>query len=339
MDKLSLKTHLFTLQVRNKPIQDGVCMLKVLIDSYYASTRFTTIEIRKQLANLPIYMQTVAKGDVTRLCEHTRKLNAELEASGEKTLDLVANVLAALEKASNPVFQRWLEGRKNMWALKQLEWKDDASDLMDEAESFYLNLREGRSWKKPHDDRARAYALKASDASVSSDSSQDMEPSTPKKPSSTLKKYVKAFAASQRELREQKYKWKQVPPKDGESTTKRVLVDGVRKKYYWCVNHKAWTLHSPQECRKSEENRKKRKSPNKHEGSSKKKRTYDKARIAFEALALLAQGNPTSPSNSSNCTEDSNQDSNFSGTTNNSSSSSKSSTESYKTAEYDTDES
>jgi hypothetical protein len=43
MDKLSLKTHLFTLQVRNKPIQDGVCMLKVLIDSYYASTRFTTL--------------------------------------------------------------------------------------------------------------------------------------------------------------------------------------------------------------------------------------------------------------------------------------------------------
>ena len=340
MDKLSLKTHLFTLQVRNKPIQDGVCMLKVLIDSYYASTRFTTIEIRKQLANLPIYMQTVAKGDVTRLCEHTRKLNAELEASGEKTLDLVANVLAALEKASNPVFQRWLEGRKNMWALKQTEWKEDASDLMDEAESFYLNLREGRSWKKPHDDRARAYALKASDASVSSDSSQDMGPSTPKKPSSTLKKYVKAFAATEKQLREQRYKWKQIPPKDGESTTKRVLVDGVRKKYYWCVNHQAWTLHSPQECRKSEENRKKRKSPNKHEGSSKKKRTYDKARIAFEALALFAQANPTSPSSNSNCTEDSNQDSNFSKTANNnSSSSSKSSTESYKTAEYDTDES
>ena len=226
-----------------------------------------------------------------------------------------------------------------MWALKQIEWKEDASDLMVEAESFYLNLREGRSWKKPHDDRARVYALKASDASVSCDSTQDMEPGISKKQSSALKKYVKAFAATEKQLREQRYKWKQIPPKDGESTTKKVLVDGVRKKYYWCVHHKAWTLHSPQECRKSEENRKKRKSPNKHEGSSKKKRTYDKARIAFEALALLAQGNPTSPSSSSNCTEDSNQDSNFSGTTNNSSSSSKSSTESYKTAEYDTDES
>ncbi len=80
--------------------------------------------------------------------------------------------------------------------LRQTEWKEDASDLMDEAESFYLNLREGRSWKKPHDDRARAYALKASDASVSSDSSQDMGPSTSKKPSSTLEKYVKAYAAT-----------------------------------------------------------------------------------------------------------------------------------------------
>jgi len=153
-----------------------------------------------------------------------------------------------------------------------------------------------------------------------------------------LKKYVKAFAATERQLREQKYKWKQVPPKDGESTTKRVLVEGVRKKYYWCVHHKAWTLHSPQECRKSEENRKKRKKPSNHEGSSKRKKTYDKARIAFEALALLAQSNPTSPSSSSNYTEDSNQDSNFSGTTKDSSSS-RSSTQSYKTAEYDTDES
>jgi hypothetical protein len=59
-------------------------------------------------------MLTIARGDVIKLCEQTRKLNAELEASGEKTLDLVANVLAALEKAPNPIFQRWLEGKRNM---------------------------------------------------------------------------------------------------------------------------------------------------------------------------------------------------------------------------------
>ncbi len=67
--------------------------MKVIIDSYYANTRTTTVEIRKQLANLPFYMQNVARGDVTQLCQHARTLNAELEAAGEKTLDLVANLL------------------------------------------------------------------------------------------------------------------------------------------------------------------------------------------------------------------------------------------------------
>jgi hypothetical protein len=75
MDKLSLKQHLYTLQIRDKPVNDGVLFLKVLIGSYYASTRYTTTEIRKQLAPLPIYMMSVAKGDVSKLCEHTRKLN------------------------------------------------------------------------------------------------------------------------------------------------------------------------------------------------------------------------------------------------------------------------
>jgi hypothetical protein len=329
MDKLTLKRHLFTLEVRGKLVQDGVCMLKVLIDSYYASTRFTTIEIRKQLASLPTYMQVIAKGDVTKLCEHTRKLNAELEASGERTLDLVANLLAALEKTHNPVFQRWLEGRRNMWALKQIEWKEDGSDLMDEAEAFYLNLREGKSWKKTHDERDRAYALKASDASVTTDSSSHVEVLK------ELTEELKAFAATEKEIRESKYKWKQIPPRDGEQTTKRVLIDGVKKKYYWCVHHKMWTLHSPAECRKADENRKKRKSPSKHQGPSKRKKIQEKARMAFEALALLA--NNTNPSNSSSDREDSNQDSNFSDSS--SSSNSNSTIESYKTAEYETDES
>jgi hypothetical protein len=147
-----------------------------------------------------------------------------------------------------------------------------------------------------------------------------------------LTEELKAFAATEKEIRESKYKWKQIPPRDGEPTTKRVLIDGVKKKYYWCVHHRMWTLHSPQECRKADENRKKRQSPSKHQGPSKRKKIQEKARIAFEALALLA--NNTNPSNGSSDREDSNQDSNFSDSSN-----SNSTIESYKTAEYETDES
>jgi hypothetical protein len=135
MDKLSLKQHLYTLQVKDEPVKDGVLFLKVLIDSYYASTRYTTTEIRKQLAALPNYMISVARGDVSKLCEHTRKLNTELESAGEHTLDLISNLLAALEKAPNKRFRNWLERKKDQWDMKEIEWKDDGSDLMDQVEA------------------------------------------------------------------------------------------------------------------------------------------------------------------------------------------------------------
>jgi len=45
--------------------------------------------------------------------------------------------------------------------------------------------------------------------------------------------------------REDKFAWKKVPPKLGEALTKEV--DG--KTYHWCVKHKAWVLHKPNECR------------------------------------------------------------------------------------------
>jgi hypothetical protein len=56
----------------------------------------------------------------------------------------------------------------------------------------------------------------------------------------------KAFSATDRR-REQKYRWKYTPPKDEEPTSKKMLIDGMKKKYHWCVHHQAWVLHSPPE--------------------------------------------------------------------------------------------
>jgi len=146
MDKILLKSSHYTLDIRGKQIQDGILLLKVLIDSYYASTRTTTINLRRQLSNLPYYMKNIAKGDVSKLCQHTRSVHAELEAVGEKTYDLVSNLLAALEEAPNEKFKRWLEAKQNQFIMREKNWKEDGSDLMDEAETFFLNLKNNRSW-------------------------------------------------------------------------------------------------------------------------------------------------------------------------------------------------
>ncbi len=48
-------------------------LLTIIIPIPVTSTK----QIRKQLAELHYYMKNVAKGDVAKLCEHTRELTYE----------------------------------------------------------------------------------------------------------------------------------------------------------------------------------------------------------------------------------------------------------------------
>jgi hypothetical protein len=92
-NEVYLQMDKYTIYRKNtfEPIQDRVCFLKTIIDNYHLNTRSSTKLIRKQLATLNYYMKNIAKGDVMKLCEHTRELMYELNAAGETTNDLLAS--------------------------------------------------------------------------------------------------------------------------------------------------------------------------------------------------------------------------------------------------------
>ena len=96
------------------------------------------------MAQLHLYMKHTAKGDVLQLCTHTRDLLAKLRAAGEDTKDLLTNLIAALRQSSNQDFLRWLNLRVDMWSTKQIDWQPDGSDLMQEAEGYYQELKAQR---------------------------------------------------------------------------------------------------------------------------------------------------------------------------------------------------
>jgi hypothetical protein len=48
----------------HQPVEDGVCFLKTIIDNYHSNTRSSTKQIRKNLAQLNLYMRNIAKGDI-----------------------------------------------------------------------------------------------------------------------------------------------------------------------------------------------------------------------------------------------------------------------------------
>ena len=127
---LQREKYIIYRKTTKKPVEDGVCFLKTIIDNYHSNTRSSTKQIRKQLARLNYYMRNVAKGEITKLCGHTRELIYELNAAGETTNDLLSNLIEALKEAPDDDFQRWLSNQVDLWSMRKLDWKQDGSDLM-----------------------------------------------------------------------------------------------------------------------------------------------------------------------------------------------------------------
>jgi hypothetical protein len=119
---------------------------------------------------------------------------------------------------------------------------------------------------------------------------------------------------AKKEEREARYKWKLKPPKDGESTTKKVMMDGKTKTYHWCEYHRLWTLHSPKECKRQPTGKYKAR-----KGTSGKKKKYSIRRKAYmdakAAISALVHLDSDSDDDSKESTSDSDYDSNSSAST------------------------
>jgi len=95
---------------------------------------------QKATSNSQLLHEEYGQGRCDKLCEHTRELLFELNAAGETTNDLLANLIEALKEAPDHNFQRWLSNQVDLWSMRKLDWKQDGSDLMDEAEIYYLKV-------------------------------------------------------------------------------------------------------------------------------------------------------------------------------------------------------
>jgi hypothetical protein len=178
---------------------------------------------------------------VTKLCEHTRQLLFELNAAGETTKDLLANLIEALKEAPDHNFQRWLSNQVDLWSMRKLDWKQDGSDLMDEAEIYYLEAINTHRWGRKTYKQDVQYAFKA----TNSETETKEEKEKPK--TNSYEEMIKALTAQLQEQTaayiarwsgpnsstqqdmDKKYARKRVPPKSVEPSTKRMYSDGKKR--------------------------------------------------------------------------------------------------------------
>jgi hypothetical protein len=85
----------------------------------------------------------------------------ELNAADETTNDLLASLIEVLKEAPYSNFQRWSSIKVDLWSMRKLDWKQDGSDLMKEAEIYYQEAINTHKWGRKSCKPDVQYAFKS----------------------------------------------------------------------------------------------------------------------------------------------------------------------------------
>jgi hypothetical protein len=246
--------------------------------------------------------------------KHTRELMFELNAADETTNDLLENLIEGLKEAPDSNFQRWLSNQVDLWSMRKLDWKQDGSDLMEEAEIYYQEAINTHKWGRKSSRPDVQYAFKSTtsddewtEMQIEKDESR-MYKDEIKALTEKLKEYTTAYTSRWSRPNEvnkdEKYAWKRIPPKDSDPSIKKVHANGISKTYYWCPYHLQWTVHSPKECKrlpvgKGKKNQSEKKAIKRSQFKEKKK-AYIHAKAAYEACMNTSTESEEETRNSDN---------------------------------------
>ena len=210
----------------------GACLLKVVISLSYIDTNATTTFIRGRLSSLDAYIKSIGS-DVEKFNTYVKNQLDSLNARGETTQDLLANLFKGYAQASDHVFTAYI-------AKKQDEYHDgvdvEPEHLMQLALNKYQTLVEDGKWNAPTEADSKIIALEAQ--------VKKLTRAPAKAPAKGKVGVDKKDKKSPNKGNKNKPEWMAVAPKEGEPKKKTVK----DKLYNWCPKHKAWVRHSPEQC-------------------------------------------------------------------------------------------
>ena len=217
-------------------VNNGVLLLKVIIQASHIDTNATTTWIRTELSNLDSYLPKIGH-DITKLNEYVSTLLEQLYARGETTHDLFTNLLKGYKAAKDKKFVEYIE-------KKEEDYEDGTpitpQTLMELADNRFKVLKQKGVWNAPSPEEEKILALEAKIQKL------ERQAKTKKVNKDTFKKEKgKGNLKQKNKKQRQKPAWMLKPPADHEKD-KSKTVDG--KEYWWCPKHKSWTRHKPNEC-------------------------------------------------------------------------------------------
>ena len=231
-------------------IKCGPLLFKLLMSKAVIDSRATVSHIRENLASLDTYMIKV-QSNITLFNDYVKDQITNLTARGEKSEDLLTNLWKAYFVVSDKNFVRYIQGKKDAYDEGEDIHRDS---LMTLAENKYKALVVEGKWNSLSEEQNQIISLtaelkklkenrlqlgnkgKKSDKNKERKSDKDKENQDPK---------PKGKKNSNERFKD-KWAWKKVAPKSGESEVKNYN----DTKYYWCKGHKLWckTKHDANSC-------------------------------------------------------------------------------------------
>jgi hypothetical protein len=210
--KLDIDAQSFTIN-GNK---DGLTFLRAIISRSQLDTIGTVESLRRSIGNLPIKLTEVA-GNIIEFHQHVNQVTGTLDSYVQVYPELITNLFVAYSLIEDTEFNTYVMMMK--FDYRRAPNAFNVAYLMDGIENLYKIRIETETWKPSISNQGGA-------------TSNDISALTTETSQSKNKK------------REIKYAWKKIPPKAGEAKSKSY----ENRMYHWCVNHKAWTMHKPEEC-------------------------------------------------------------------------------------------
>jgi hypothetical protein len=216
--RLNLKRTQYTVN----GVGNGPQLLKTIIQTAYVDTRSTVLHLREQLSQLDIYMVDV-KSDVEQYNDYVKTLVAGLNARGEQTLDLLANLFKGYMAASDGSFIDFIKRKKDAYEEGEIDLTPEV--LMQATDNKYNGLKQSGRWNQASEQDEKIIALEA----------QIKELVVVAKKSKKVPN-GKPLPAKNNTPRPA---WSDVAPAEGDPETK--VVDG--KTYYFCRHHGRWSVN------------------------------------------------------------------------------------------------
>jgi hypothetical protein len=215
---------------------DGLCFLRLIISKAQLDTIGTVETYRKAMRSFHTKIVEFS-GYIRDFHQHVNNITNSLDSYGQTYPELQLNLLEAYDTIEDPQFNTFIMVTRFNYTANPALY--DASAIMNAVENLYMMRVQAGTWtpglqkQKLNDIAALTAKIDALTASSSKGGGG------------------KGMSAKERA---EKYAWKSIPPKDGEST--KVFED---RTYHWYEYHKMWAMHTPDSCQGAKYNKNKNK--------------------------------------------------------------------------------